>query len=195
MRHTVLFVFALFALLTLVVQKAEFATTEVAYAADSTAALYVGVKDCAKCHKKASQGEQSKLWQASGHAKAFETLKSPEAIKIAAEKGIAAAPHEAPECLKCHVAAYDAPPEMMGKKFKARDGVQCESCHGAGSRYKKKKIMKDRDASIAMGMNAVFVDDGSAEKMCRTCHNEESPTFKPFDFEKRWSEIVHPVPK
>jgi hypothetical protein len=29
---------------------------------------------------------------------------------------------------------------------------------------------------------------------CIRCHNEGSPTFKGFDFEKSWAEVAHPVP-
>ena len=30
---------------------------------------------------------------------------------------------------------------------------------------------------------------------CRKCHNEESPTFKPFDYAERVKEVDHPRPK
>ena len=33
------------------------------------------------------------------------------------------------------------------------------------------------------------------EKTCKKCHNEESPSYKPFDYKKRVKEIAHPVPK
>ena len=160
----------------------------------SSTQQYIGVKACAKCHKTTKHGKQLAAWNESAHANAFQTLKSEEAVAIAKEKGIAVAPHEAKECLQCHVAGFDAPAEMMSARFKVEDGVQCESCHGAGSMYKKKKVMKDRDKSIEMGMNAIAVEDGSAEKMCLECHNEKSPTFKPFVFKERWTEIEHPVP-
>ena len=162
--------------------------------ADSATLKYIGVNGCKKCHKTEKQGNQFGIWSESAHAKAFETLKSPEAVKIAKEKGIAKAPHEAAECLKCHVTGNDKPAEMMSARFSVEDGVQCETCHGAGSMYKKKTIMKDREQSIANGMTAISVKDGSAEKQCRTCHNEESPTFKEFNFEEMWKKIAHPVP-
>ena len=162
--------------------------------ADSATLKYIGVNGCKKCHKTEKQGNQFGIWSESAHAKAFETLKSADAVKFAKEKGIAKAPHEAPECLKCHVTGYDQPAEMMSARFSMEDGVQCETCHGAGSMYKKKTIMKDREQSIANGMLAISVKDGSAEKQCRTCHNEESPTFKEFNFEEMWKKIAHPVP-
>ncbi len=86
---------------------------------------FVGVAKCKTCHKKPEQGEQFKKWQASKHAEAFETLKSEESAKIAKEKGLTTPAYEAPECLKCHVTAYDADASMLGPKFVKEDGVQC----------------------------------------------------------------------
>ena len=33
------------------------------------------------------------------------------------------------------------------------------------------------------------------KKNCVSCHNEKSPTFKGFDFEKYVAQIAHPTPK
>lgn len=30
---------------------------------------------------------------------------------------------------------------------------------------------------------------------CAKCHNENSPTFKPFNFEERIEKIAHPIPR
>ncbi|NOX38645.1 MAG: cytochrome C554 [Calditrichaeota bacterium] len=155
---------------------------------------YVGVGGCKTCHKTKKSGNQYGIWLETKHAKAYETLKSEEAAKIAKEKGLDKPAYESPQCLKCHVTAYDVEPARLGKKYKKEDGVQCESCHGPGSAYKKKKIMKDRELAIANGLNPILVEDGTAEKLCKTCHNEESPTFKGFNFKERWEEIKHPVP-
>lgn len=158
-------------------------------------AMYIGVDGCKKCHRTTKQGKQFDIWKESAHSGAYETLKSPEAQKIATEKGLTVAAHEAPECLKCHVAGFDVDASMKKARFAMEDGVQCESCHGPGSKYKKKSVMKDRDASIAAGMTAILVADGTAEKQCVTCHNEESPTFKGFNFDEMWEKIAHPVPE
>jgi hypothetical protein len=55
--------------------------------------------------------------------------------------------------------------------------------------------MQNREEAIKNGLILVLVSDGSAEKLCKTCHNEQSPTFKGFDFKKMWAEIAHPLPK
>ena len=155
---------------------------------------YIGVDGCAKCHKRKSTGNQLGKWQEAKHSKAYATLATPEAKKIAAEKGIAD-PQKDGKCLKCHVTAHGVDAALIaapaeGKKgLVQEDGVGCESCHGPGSLYKPRKVMKDREASIAAGMT---VPD---EKTCEKCHNKESPTFKEFKFEEMWEKIKHPNPK
>jgi hypothetical protein len=146
---------------------------------------YIGVKKCKACHQTKEQGKQFEIWQNSRHAEAFRTLSTLESAEIAKAKGFKNA-NESPECLECHAIATDATLK--------RDGVQCESCHGAGSVYKSRKIMKDREKAIAAGMTD-FKDEASIEKKCRTCHNEKSPTYKPFDFHAMWGDIKHPVPE
>lgn len=150
---------------------------------------FIGTKKCGMCHKKDTAGKQLKIWQDSKHANAFKTLQTAEADKIAKGKAV-----EDPKCLKCHATGYDLDAKMMGKDFKIDHGVQCESCHGAGSGYKSKKTMKDHAKSVAKGM-VEYKDKAAIQKQCESCHNKTSPTFKKFDFEKQWAEIAHPVPK
>lgn len=156
---------------------------------------YVGVKACTPCHKSEKQGKQQPIWQASSHAKAFATLKTPEAQKLAEKAGVKGPASEAAQCLKCHVTAAGAPAADLKPTFSKEDGVQCESCHGPGSDYKTMSIMKDHAKAVAAGLNPMSLQDGSAEKQCKTCHNEQSPTFKSFNFKEAWSKIAHPVPK
>ncbi len=150
---------------------------------------YIGAKKCKTCHKKAKIGEQFKVWQEGPHAGAFKTLSSEKALKVASERGIAD-PSKAGECLKCH-STYAKHKDQLDKKTKLtlEEGVSCESCHGPGSDYKKKKIMKDQKLAISKGL---IIPD---EKTCRKCHNENSPTMKEFDFEKAKDKIKHPRPK
>ena len=171
------------------------ANAEAAAAEGSTpAAQYIGAEACGKCHKRDSTGNQLGKWQESKHSKAFATLASPAALKIAKEKGIAD-PQKDAKCLKCHVTAPGADPSLIAtpakdkKGFQMADGVQCESCHGPGSLYKSRKVMKVRADAVAAGM---LIPD---EKTCTGCHNEESPTFKPFAFEEMVAKIAHPNPK
>lgn len=161
---------------------------------------FAGHTKCKSCHKKEDIGAQYLAWEGSKHAKAFETLASDQAKEWAAEKGIAD-PQTDEKCVKCHVTAYGLPVEEQAKTFAktVNDGVQCESCHGAGYDYKKKKIMADHDTAVSKGL--VEVD----ETLCRTCHNDESPAWDParyttqggkavgFDYEQAKKKIAHPV--
>ncbi len=155
---------------------------------------YVGASKCTTCHKKELIGNQYGAWQESVHSKAFELLKGEKAKQVAAEKGISGAPHESGECLQCHATAQGLDPsQVAAKPLELKDGVQCESCHGPGSDYKKKKVMADHDASVAAGM----WEPGKKEAICTACHNEKSPTWdaaKGFDFEERKKEIAHAIP-
>ncbi len=152
---------------------------------------FVGVKTCKMCHKKDDIGNQYEKWQNSKHANAYKALLSEKANKIAAEKGFKTPAAETPECLKCHTSGYDVDKELLGNRFSIEDGVQCETCHGAGKDYKAKKIMKNREEAIANGL--IIPDKG--EKFCSTCHNANSPTYKARDFNEMWEQIKHPIPK
>jgi hypothetical protein len=149
---------------------------------------FVGSKKCGMCHKKDSGGNQLKIWKASKHANAFKTLQSAEADKIAIEKGFKTKAAETQECLACHTTGHDLDAKMLGKDFKVAEGVQCETCHGAGSGYKSNTVMKSREKSLAKGL--IMPD----EALCKTCHNDESPHFQGFNFDEYVKKIAHPIP-
>lgn len=149
---------------------------------------FVGSEKCKMCHNSPAKGAQFKAWSESAHAKAFTALASEEAKKVAAAKGIAD-PQKAPECLKCHTTGHGSPAEMLTDKWKAEEGVGCEACHGPGGDYWKMTVMKDQAQATTAGL--VIPN----EKTCTGCHNEESPTFKGFDFTTYVAKIAHPNPQ
>ena len=152
---------------------------------------YVGVNSCAAtCHKSESKGSQLEIWEDSKHSKAFLTLQTPEADKIAKDKGFTTPAAETPLCIKCHVLGKDMDPEELTVTFDKTQGVQCETCHGPGSEYKRLSIMKDKEQSIA---NGLIIHENQAE-FCVTCHNSDSPTFKSFNYAEYWEKIKHPNP-
>jgi len=169
------------------------------------AADYVGSSQCKVCHNKKDEGAQYDTWKSQEHAKAFETLKSPEAIKIGQDKGLEKPPAESPECLKCHTTAYDAAAKAVPAKIKLEDAVSCEQCHGPGSDHiaAGKKVMFQKDTSIDMAATQPEI----TKESCTKCHNEESPTWNPerytlddgtkvgFDFELAKKKIDHSNPK
>lgn len=160
-----------------------FGMTQIAVAAPEI----VGAPKCKTCHR-AKTGDQWKIWTGSAHARAFKTLASEESQKIAADRGLGD-PQKETACLKCHAtrASLGEGVKINEKaKYADSEGVGCEACHGAGSDYKSRAVMLDPEAAAAAGL---IMNTG-----CRKCHNEESPTFKGFNFEERWLEISHPIP-
>lgn len=153
---------------------------------------YVGVKKCKVCHKQEKYGNQYSRWLESKHSKAYETLASEEAKKIAKEKGIED-PQKNGDCLKCHVTAFNVSQDLKMETFTLEEGVSCEACHGPGSEYKKLNVMKKLTAGEIEPASVGLQEPN--EENCKGCHNEESPTYKEFDFEKFKAEIDHPLPK
>jgi excinuclease UvrABC ATPase subunit len=177
--------------LILIISVMLFFTTSGA-AKESPTNKYVGVKMCMPCHKTEKIGNQAGIWQKSKHADAFKALATPKAAEIAKAKGLKKSASESAECLECHTIVADA--ATVDKSFDAKDGVQCEACHGAGSAYKSMAIMKDKQKAVAAGLT-LLKDDAAIEAKCKTCHNEKSPTFKEFKFKDMWAKIKHTVPK
>ncbi len=164
---------------------------------------YVGASKCKTCHKKELMGDQYGTWSDGPHAEAFETLEEDDSTALAAKLGVAGPASEASECLSCHVTAFGQPAEAFYKDLEFEDGVQCESCHGPGRDYRKKKIMSDPEQAKAKGL----WDPGAHAKICTECHNPRSPTWDParytlpdgttagFHFEQAKTRIAHPIPE
>ena len=149
---------------------------------------YVGAEKCAKiCHSSEKQGGQLIIWQESKHAKAYETLGTPRAKEFARARGVED-PQQSEKCLKCHTTAPGVADGLKDPGFSNTEGIGCERCHGPGSLYKKLAVMKDRKQAVA---NGLIIPD---EKTCVGCHNEESPSYKPFNFEERWKKTIHRKP-
>ena len=163
---------------------------------------YVGVRKCRTCHKKELIGNQEATWRSGPHAQAWETLVSQASIDLAGRLGVEGPPQQTRECLGCHTTAFGLAEERVQYALEREDGVQCESCHGPGSNYRKKKIMSDPEEAHARGLWYAEKD----VKICTQCHNEKSPTFDParfvkpdgtqaaFDFEIGVERIAHPIP-
>src|SRR3989338_4427831 len=150
---------------------------------------YIGVKKCGMCHKSEEKGNQYGQWIASKHAQAYESLASPEARGVARKKGVEGNPQEAPQCVKCHVTGYGEDAGLFNDGFMKTDGVQCESCHGAGSDYAPLSVMKDKAKAIQAGLVM------PTKEVCVRCHNPESPNYREFDYDKYYPLVAHPRPK
>ena len=134
---------------------------------------YIGAVKCKMCHNKPNKGEQYNKWLEGPHAKALESLKGDE--------------KNDPKCLKCHSTAASVDKSLIAT-LKADEGVSCESCHGPGSAYKSAGIMKNQKLSLAKGL---IIPD---ESVCVKCHNDESPTFKGFNYDEYVAKIAHDDP-
>jgi hypothetical protein len=134
---------------------------------------YVGAAKCKMCHNKAEKGEQYNKWANTSHAKAMDRLKGADASN--------------PKCLKCHSTATSVDQSLVATITPA-EGVSCESCHGPGSAYKVVTIMRNHAMSMSKGLIM------PEEKVCRKCHNEESPTFKGFNYKEALTKVSHDDP-
>ena len=156
---------------------------------------YIGSAACKACHNTDKAGKQYTKWSASAHANAFKTLQTPEADAIAVKAGHKTKAAETQACLACHVSGKDEAAATYDAKFSNDEGLGCESCHGAGAGYKTLHMKpENKEKAVAAGLILPLVADGSAEKMCKQCHNSKSPTFKNFNFEASWKKIAHPRP-
>ncbi len=148
------------------------------------AAKYVGSYACGECHKGPKFGYQYSLWRMSPHAKAFGVLGTPTGYQIAREQGIQN-PLTSPKCLRCHTTSYIDPAGGHTKEFLIYEGVGCEACHGAGSRYAVEAIMLDTRAAQTSGLKSV------TRETCLACH--DNPHGKPFEYEQALKTIAHPT--
>ncbi len=164
---------------------------------------YVGVEKCRTCHEKELMGDQVGVWFEGPHRRAHETLLGQESASIAKRLELEGPAHESDACLRCHLTAFGVSPLRIANLLAPDDGVQCESCHGPGRDYRKKKIMSEREKAEKKGL----WDAGHDASICLGCHNPESPTFDPlryrladgttvgFDFEIAKGRIPHAIPE
>jgi len=121
-------------------------------------ASYVGAETCKKCHY-----QTHRTWVDEGHAKAWENL--PEAYRdpaVVDEEGRA--------CISCHVTGWGQPDGFVDPvTSKHLLGVQCEACHGPGSRHVElgRQMIRDRRDAFAPGEQTWIVLRTTG---CVDCH-------------------------
>jgi len=92
-------------------------------------ATYIGGAKCTKCHMK-----QVRSWKKMKHANAWDNL--PEKYRSPDQKD-----DQGRACVSCHVTGYGDVKRGGFQNPKATDhllGVQCEACHGPGSKHREK---------------------------------------------------------
>ena len=117
---------------------------------------YLGEKNCRRCHE-----AEYEMYKGQTHARAFDTL-----VKNQRDS--------TPECLPCHVVGLGQPGGFMSRQTTPEMiNVQCESCHGMGTKHPEKG-----DPNAIVG-----------PAVCLTCHTQEqSPNF---DYDEALTKIVH----
>ena len=155
---------------------------------------YIGAKQCQNCHKGAAKGDPYDHWTKGPHAKAWATLATAKAKEVGAKLGIAD-PQTSPKCLECHVTAYGAPAAEFKPTFKMADGVQCESCHGPGEAHFKLRFAESQKGGAAAPVTEAEILVKRDAATCKKCHNDKSPSYKPFCLVERMEKIEHLDPR
>ena len=150
---------------------------------DDGAAVFVGDAVCASCHSAAkavfdralvevvrTNKDGSKVTAQIGHAKSWQTLTDAGRDKDRS-------------CVGCHSVGFMAPGgPCTTTQIAARGlaGVQCESCHGAGSLH-------------AGSGDKALIRRAVDEAVCRSCHvPPHIPSVESFVFSERVQHILGP---
>jgi YVTN family beta-propeller protein len=145
---------------------------------------YVGVMGCSICHAGPEAGYQFSRWRLTGHARAFGSLATTVGYAIARAEGVEGDPQESDRCLRCHVTGGGLPEDRFLEGFDRTDGVQCESCHGAGSVHASESI------DTPQGVHETKLAEVT-EQTCIPCHDGAHGAS--FDPVYALAKIAHPT--
>jgi hypothetical protein len=121
---------------------------------------YVGTDSCVTCHS-----DPGDVWEHTAHAHAYATL-----TKEFKEFNL--------DCVGCHVTGYDQPGGSTVTHTEKLENVQCEVCHGPGSKH-------------ASSPKKVPVPIAKPQPdQCLACHHP--PHVHTFDATKKMDEILGP---
>ncbi|MFO0724998.1 MAG: multiheme c-type cytochrome [Myxococcota bacterium] len=123
----------------------------------------VGAEACKTCHP-----AEYAQWRSTGHAVALARLSQKDQ-------------HDR-VCRSCHTME-------PASEDPALSGVQCESCHGGGTLYAQRYVMKDKVLAKLLGLEDI------AKTTCAPCHTAETPSMTAFDFEKALPRVAHQIRK
>jgi len=128
---------------------------------------YVGSKQCRQCHSK-----QWAVWSVGKHSLAYKTLPAKD--------------RNNPKCLRCHVTGFGRfSGYVSAEETPHLRGVQCEACHGEGSKHIVSPEEEKRQTITGVKTNC----DCEARVTCMGCHNKEhSPDF---DYKSFWEKVEH----
>ena len=173
-------------------------------------AKYVGAAVCGECHGKEEMGGQFQKWTASLHARTYlmpgtgyTEMIDPQATGFT-EVGYGRAIAKEAErlgngtnCLECHAAGTTLDESLREPTFHVEDGTQCETCHGPGSVHATmmQNVMAQSPRQIppAARMPRLTLDD--CTQMCHRVKPSHDVLEFPFNPERAWEEIAHPLAK
>jgi len=124
-------------------------------------AHYVGASACASCH-----AEAAGFWHTTQHARAYQTL-----AKQFKEFNL--------DCVSCHVTGYNRPGGSTVTHVDGLKDVQCETCHGPGSRH------AENDGATEL------IRRRPEASVCRGCHHTPH-VADDWNVELAWPHIVGP---
>ena len=124
-------------------------------------ATYLGEKACKKCHMK-----QHRAWKKMLHKSAWDNL--PEQYRALDQKD-----SDGRACVSCHVTGYGEADKGGFESVEKSGhllGVQCESCHGAGSKHveKTKAMAEEKRKKFNEGEETFII---LKTDNCADCHN------------------------
>jgi hypothetical protein len=156
-------------------------------------ATYVGSAKCKSCHK-----EAYRVWQASPHARAYETLEKARRPSLRQYDG---------ECVACHVTGFAYNGGFSDEKATPHlKDNGCENCHGPGSLHVKQMTEgAPPDARLLALMNPFKTPPSETpaakaqrlnrlDASCQKCHDIDNDVHWKID---KWVEgkIIHMEPK
>ncbi len=151
---------------------------------------YVGQAVCRECHAPDGPAADCALDPVPEHERAWAALTSRAAQHIAALSSIRFEPQNHRVCLSCHSAGADEGPRWHAPTFRISDGVQCESCHGAGSVH----VRQQREGAVD---RAPVIRRGDLTN-CIGCHRDRPSHrevleggFALTDADRRYKTPVH----
>jgi hypothetical protein len=99
--------------------------------------------------------------------------------------------------VSCHVVAFGVAEAQIKKGFDRTQGVQCETCHGPGEAHMKARFAAAAkgDASAPVQVSPDEIIARPTQDVCLKCHNDKSPSYKPFCFHEFEAKIRHLNPR
>ncbi len=155
---------------------------------------YIGAEACGECHTQAYE-----IWANTRHAHAFDVLASG---REGEEDTWVDRSFDA-ECITCHVNGWN-PQQALRYESGFVDvestphqlNVQCENCHGPGSRHRDLQSGLGTEAQRVAELDFIRLPLEDARTKCLNCHDIENsirfhqPSQYPFD-EFWWPEVEH----